>query len=72
LAARRGKKRAAVAVGHTLLVIAYYLLARQVDYQDLGPHYFDERDRERVVKRLLERLTNLGYTVTLEERAAAA
>ena len=61
-----------MAVGHTILVIAYHLLARQVDYQDLGPHYFDERDREGVTKGLVERLTNLGYTVTLEERAAAA
>jgi transposase len=59
-------------VGPTLLVIAYHLLAKKTDYQDLGPHYFDERDRERVAKRLVERLTNLGFTVTLEPRTAAA
>ena len=45
LAARRGKKKAAVAVGHTILVIAYHLLTEGTAYQDLGPQYFDERDR---------------------------
>lgn len=72
LMARRGKKKAAVAVGHTILVIAYHLLRRKVDYQDLGPDYFDERDRERIAKRLVARLEGLGYDVTVEPRPAAA
>jgi hypothetical protein len=48
LAARRGKKRAMVAVGHNLLVIAYHLLAEGTSYYDLGGAYVDERDRAHV------------------------
>jgi transposase len=69
LAARRGKSRAAVAVGHTILVIAYYLLRDGTVYHDLGPHYFDERDRRAVERRLVHRLEGLGYTVSLEPAA---
>ena len=58
LAARRGKKKALVAVGHTILVIAYHLL-RGTDYRDLGPTYFDQRDRQAVERRL----DGLGYRV---------
>ncbi len=71
LAARRGKSKAAVAVGHTILVIVYHMLTQQTDYQDLGPHYFDERDREGGERRLVRRLEQLGYTVSLERAAAA-
>jgi transposase len=70
LAARRGKKKAAVAVGHTILVIVYHLLTEGTSYQDLGPQYFDERDRQRVERRLVHRLEALGYTVALEPAAA--
>ena len=66
LAARRGKSRAAVAVGHTILVIAYHLLRDGTDYHDLGPRYFDERDRRAVERRLVHRLEGLGYTVSLQ------
>jgi transposase len=66
LAARRGKSRAAVAVGHTILVIAYHLLRDGTGYHDLGPHYFDERDRRAVERRLVHRLEGLGYRVSLE------
>jgi transposase len=70
LLARKGKKKAAVAVGHTMLVIAYYLLTRQTDYADLGPTYFDHRDEHRVTQRLVQRLEALGYAVQLERSAA--
>ena len=70
LAARRGKSRAAVAVGHTILVIAFHLLQRGTTYHDLGPGYFDERDRQHVERRLVHRLRDLGYRVTLEPMAA--
>jgi hypothetical protein len=72
LAGRRGKKRAAVAVGHSILVIIYHLLTEERDYQDLGGQCFDERDRQRVERRLVQRLERLGYTVTLETRDPAA
>ncbi len=65
LAARRGKSRAAVAVGHTILVIAYHLLRDGTEYHDLGPRYFDERDRRAVERRLVHRLEGLGYKVSL-------
>ena len=70
LTARRGKKRAAVAVGHTILTIAYHLLTRGTNYEDLGVTYFDERDRARVERRLVGRLEALGYTVQLQRPAA--
>lgn len=66
LAARRGKNKAAIAVGHTILVIAYHLLERGTAYRELGPHYFDELDRQKVERRLVRRLEGLGYKVALE------
>ena len=69
LAARRGKSRAAVAVGHAILIIAYHLLRDGTDYRDLGPRYFDERDRRAVERRLVHRLEGLGYTVSLQSAA---
>jgi transposase len=69
LAARRGKKKATVAVGHAILVTAYHLLADGAPYRDLGPAHFDERDRAAVQRRLVHRLQALGYKVTLEPAA---
>jgi transposase len=66
LAARRGRAKAAVAVAHTILVIAYHLLTKGTVYRDLGGNYFDERDRQAVQRRLVHRLEDLGYTVSLE------
>lgn len=64
LAARRGAKRAALAVAHSILVIMYHLAQRGCSYQDLGGNYFDERAHEATVRRLARRLERLGYTVT--------
>ena len=72
LSARRGKKRAIVAVGHSILVTCYYLLTRGGMYQDLGEHYFDQRDRQNVVRRSVRRLQALGYTVHLDSADSAA
>jgi transposase len=69
LAARRGRKRAAVAVAHSILVIAYHLLSRGTTYQDLGATYFDQRDRWAVERRAVRRLEALGYKVTLDPAA---
>ena len=63
--ARRGKKRTIVAVAHTMLVIAYHLLKRHCVYQDLGADYFDQLDRRGLQRRLVNRLTGLGFQVTL-------
>ena len=69
LAARRGKQRALIAVGHSLLVTGYYLITRQTKYEDLGGNYFDERDREAVKRRAVKRLEKLGYQVQLAPAA---
>ncbi len=66
LAARRGKNRATMAVAHAILTTIYYMLRRGTRYQDLGPNYFDERDRQAAVRRTVHRLERLGYRVTLE------
>jgi transposase len=65
LAARRGKKRALLAVGHSLLVIFYHMLKSDVEYQDLGVEYFDHLEPERLRRYLVKRLEQLGYQVTL-------
>jgi transposase len=72
LAARRGQRRAAMAVGHTILGIIYHLLNRGTTYQELGGGYFDERDRHAVQRRLVRRLEALGNKVTLEPADPAA
>jgi transposase len=61
IAARRGKKRALIAVGHTILSLVYTLLTRKQPYQDLGATYFDTLDQHRVEQRLVRRLERLGY-----------
>jgi transposase len=65
LAARRGKKRALVAVGHSLLVIFYTVLKNNVEYRDLGPEYFDRLEPDRIKRHLVRRLERLGYDVKL-------
>lgn len=65
LAARRGAKKATVALGHTILVIIYHVLSEDTDYYELGGNYFDERDRQAVQQRLVRRLEQLGYQVSL-------
>jgi transposase len=72
LAARRGKKRAAIAVAHSILTIAYHLLTTRQPYRDLGVTYFDHRDRAGVERRLVRRLEALGYTVSLQPPPPAA
>jgi transposase len=70
IAARRGKRRAIVAVAHTILVAAYHILSRQCRYQDLGADYFLRLDPQRLTRSLVRRLEKLGHKVTLEQMAA--
>jgi transposase len=69
IAARRGGKRATVAVGHSILVIAYHMIKNKTQYQDLGADFFQTRSRESLVRQNVNRLIALGYTVILEEVA---
>ncbi len=70
LATRRGTSRAAVAVGHTILVIAFHLLRDGTTDRDLGPTSFDHLDRQHVERRLVPRWHDLGDRVTLAPLAA--
>ena len=72
IAARRGQKRAAVAVGHTLLVIIYHVLKRHSTYHELGGDYFDRLGQQRLTRGLVNRLERLGHKVTLEPASAPA
>lgn len=69
LARRRGRKRAVLAVAHSILVIAYHLLQRQEEYRELGGDYFERQRPEATVKRLTQRLEKLGYHVILQQPA---
>jgi transposase len=71
LAKRRGRKRAIVAVGHSILVIAYHVLRTRQPYTDLGPDYFDSQDTERIARHHIQRLGQLGYEVTITPKEAA-
>lgn len=72
LSSRRGKKRAAIAVGRTILVAAYHILKDEVVYADLGGDYFDRLNAEKTKRHLVKRLQRLGYTVELQPLAPAA
>lgn len=70
-AARKGKKRAGIAVAHAILRISYYLLTRKEMYVDLGEDYFDKQKQQSIVRYSVRRLENLGYNVTITEPEAS-
>jgi transposase len=72
IAARRGAKRAVMAVAHALLVIAFHMLKRGENYRELGADHFDHIDVNRVRRSLVRRLERLGHKVTLEPLAQTA
>jgi len=72
LAGRRGKKRALVALGHTILVAVYHILKRKAVYQELGHDYFDRHEKDRLLAALVRRLERMGHRVTLEPAEPAA
>jgi transposase len=70
LKARRGNKRAIIALAHKILVAAYQILKTGQRYRDLGDAYLDQVDEKRVKANLVRRLERLGYVVTLNKSAA--
>jgi transposase len=72
LAAKRGKKRALIAVARTILQSAYYMIGRGSAYRELGADYFERRDPEGLAKRLAKRIEKLGFTVSLQALPQAA
>jgi transposase len=69
IAAKRGKKRAILAVAHSILVTIHALLKKQQTYQDLGADYFDKKNAEGLKRYCLRKLEALGHKVTLEAAA---
>ena len=65
IAARRGNKRAIIAVAHSILVIIYHMLRDGTRHRDLGGQYFEERNHQTIVRYTVRRLNRLGYEVTL-------
>lgn len=69
LAKTRGKKRAIIAVGHSMLIAIYHMLAYRQHYNELGAKFFDQLDPERITRYHVKRLESLGFAVTLEKAA---
>ena len=70
LASRRGHNRAQVAVAHSILVAAYWMLVRDEPYADLGPTWLTDRGAEQArTRRLVQQLQALGHTVVLDPAA---
>ena len=66
LVKRRGKKKAIVAIAHRILKAAYQILTKQEPYRDLGANYLDSYRPDKLLKRLCNRIEQLGYQVALE------
>jgi transposase len=69
--ARRGYKRAVVAIAHKILVAVYHMLSQHVSYNDLGNLYLDKLNKQHLTGNLVRRLERLRYTVTLGVQEAA-
>jgi transposase len=67
IAARRGNNRATVAVGHTILTIAYHILKNNVPYKELGSDFFEQRRKNDIIRKSVKRLESLGLKVSVEE-----
>jgi transposase len=72
LVSRRGKKRAALAIAHTILIMAYHIIKEQCPYRELGADYFDRLNEQRLIKRLKSRIETLGYKVDVKKLPEAA
>lgn len=70
IAARRGANRATVAVAHSILSMAYYILKRKQPYVELGPTYYEERKRDVIIKQSIRKLQSLGVAVTIDATAS--
>ncbi len=68
---RRGSKRAALAVGHSILVIYYQMMTTGQEYQEKGEEFFRRTDRGKMERQLIRRLERMGYQVTRQPQPAA-
>lgn len=69
ISARRGSKKAAMAVGHSILVIFYHMVKSGESYHEKGVDYFLKADKEQIQRRLVRQLERLGNTVILQPKA---
>ncbi len=69
IARKRGTRKAIIAVAHSILTIAYHIIKDNTTYTDLGANYFDERDKEKIIRRATQRIERLGKTVTVTDAA---
>jgi len=72
LVVRLGKKKALVAVAHAIAVIIYHVMTKDVPYYELGADYFAKLNKQGLKRKLVRRLEELGYKVTLEDVESAA
>jgi transposase len=72
LAGRRGKKKAILAVAHSILIMAYHMIKDRAPYNELGSDYFDKRNVQATTRRMVRRLEQLGYRVNLESLTPVA
>jgi len=70
LVVRRGKKRALIAVGHKILVAAYFILKDKVEYKELGYDYLQNLKKDKKINRHLKILKELGVEVELKTNVA--
>lgn len=66
LVGRRGKKRALVAIGHKILIAAYFILKDKTAYRELGGQYLDSRKKDRQIQRYMDKLRELGVEINTE------
>jgi transposase len=74
LCLRIGKKKAIVAVAHTILVIIYHMIKHRLPFKELGDDYFNKMDKEKIKNSMIKRLEKQGYKLLIqaaEEKAAA-
>ena len=67
---RRGKKRALIAVGHKILVAAYFILRDKVEYKELGSEFLQDRNKDKRINRHLKLLKELGVNVEIKKHVA--
>ncbi|TRX62016.1 hypothetical protein [Carboxylicivirga sp. M1479] len=70
LVGRRGKKRALVAIGHKILIAAYYILQDKVAYRELGAEYLQEIKKEKQIKRHIQLLKEMGVEIEIKKEVA--
>ena len=70
LVGRRGKKRALVAIGHKILIAAYFILKDKVAYKELGPEYLQDLRKDKQISKHIRLLKEMGVDVEIKDKVA--